>query len=71
MDIVLPATFAYFFIVFLMRVVGRRELSSFAPTDIVLLVVIGDRSDCVTPFRIRSVEGITLAISTFDVLTAA
>ena len=40
MDIVLRAAIAYVFIIFLMRVIGRRELSSLAPTDIVLLVVL-------------------------------
>jgi uncharacterized membrane protein YcaP (DUF421 family) len=42
MDIVLRAVAAYIFVVFLMRVVGKRELSSMEPSDIVLLVVIGD-----------------------------
>jgi len=42
MDIALRAIFLYVFIVFVMRVVGRRELSSLGPVDLVMLVVIGD-----------------------------
>ena len=42
MDIVLRAAVAYVFIVFMLRIVGRRELSSLGPTDLVLLVVMGD-----------------------------
>jgi uncharacterized membrane protein YcaP (DUF421 family) len=42
MDLALRAVFIYFFIYLLMRIVGRRELSSLGPFDIILLVVIGD-----------------------------
>ena len=42
MDIVFRADFAYLFIVFVLRVMGRRELSSLGPTDLVLIVVLGD-----------------------------
>jgi uncharacterized membrane protein YcaP (DUF421 family) len=42
MDIVLRALVAYVFIITLLRVTGRRSLSSMAPTDLVLLVVMGD-----------------------------
>ena len=36
MDIVIRAAVAYLFILFLMRVVGRRELSSMEPSDVIL-----------------------------------
>src|SRR5215204_4844104 len=36
MDIVLRATAAYFFILLLMRVVGRRELSTLEPFDLIM-----------------------------------
>ena len=42
MDIALRAAFLYAFVVFLMRVMGRRELSSLSPLDLVLLIVLGD-----------------------------
>ena len=42
MDLVLRAVVLYFFIYILTRAVGRRELSSLGPIDIILLVVIGD-----------------------------
>jgi uncharacterized membrane protein YcaP (DUF421 family) len=42
MDLALRAVFIYFFVYLLMRIVGRRELSSLGPFDIILLVVIGD-----------------------------
>src|SRR4029453_12202132 len=42
MDLLLRATIAFFFVLFLTRVVGRRELSSLEPFDLILLVMIGD-----------------------------
>jgi uncharacterized membrane protein YcaP (DUF421 family) len=42
MDLAIRAVFVYFFIYLLTRIVGRRELSSLGPFDIILLVVIGD-----------------------------
>jgi uncharacterized membrane protein YcaP (DUF421 family) len=42
MDLAFRAIVIYFFIYLLTRVVGRRELSSLGPFDIILLVVIGD-----------------------------
>ena len=42
MDIVIRAAIGFGFIFLLTRVVGRRELSSLEPFDLVLLIVIGD-----------------------------
>src|SRR6188472_1560226 len=42
MDVALRAAVAFFFILLLTRVVGRRELSSMEPFDLILLVVMGD-----------------------------
>jgi uncharacterized membrane protein YcaP (DUF421 family) len=42
MDLALRAIVVYFFVFLLTRIVGRRELSSLGPFDIILLVVIGD-----------------------------
>src|SRR5438105_13944989 len=42
MDIALRAVFLYVFVVLLLRVMGRRELSSLSAVDLVLLIVLGD-----------------------------
>ena len=68
MDIVLRAVAAYVFIVFLMRVVGRRELSSMEPSDIVLLVVIGDLIQNGVTQTDYSVTGVVLAAGTIGAL---
>jgi uncharacterized membrane protein YcaP (DUF421 family) len=68
MDIVLRAFVAYVFIVFLMRVVGKRELSSMEPSDIILLVVIGDLVQNGVTQSDYSVTGIVLASGTIGLL---
>ena len=68
MDIVLRAAFAYVFILFLMRVVGRRELSSMGPSDLILLVVMGDLIQNGVTQSDYSVIGVVLATSTFGLL---
>jgi uncharacterized membrane protein YcaP (DUF421 family) len=42
MDLVLRTLFAFLLILVITRAVGRRELSSMEPFDLILLVVIGD-----------------------------
>jgi uncharacterized membrane protein YcaP (DUF421 family) len=42
MDIALRAIVLYLFILLVMRVTGRRELSALGPMDLVLLIVLGD-----------------------------
>jgi uncharacterized membrane protein YcaP (DUF421 family) len=42
MDLVLRTIFAFLLILVITRAVGRRELSSMEPFDLILLVVIGD-----------------------------
>jgi uncharacterized membrane protein YcaP (DUF421 family) len=71
MDIVLRALAAYLFIVFLMRVVGKRELSSMEPSDVVLLVVIGDLVQNGITQSDYSVTGIVLAAGTIGLLATA
>jgi uncharacterized membrane protein YcaP (DUF421 family) len=70
-DVVIRALVAYVFIVFILRVIGRRELSTLAPTDIVLLVVLGDLVQNGVTQSDESVTGILLAISAFALLTVA
>jgi hypothetical protein len=69
MDIVFRAAFAYAFIVFVMRVMGRRELSSLAPADLVLIVVLGDLIQNGGTQSDMSMTGVTIAVSTFVLLT--
>jgi uncharacterized membrane protein YcaP (DUF421 family) len=70
-DIVIRAVVAYVFIIFILRVIGRKELSTLAPTDIVLLVVLGDLVQNGVTQSDESVTGILLAISAFALLTVA
>ena len=69
MDIVLRAAAAYVFIIFLLRIIGRRELSTLAPSDLVLLVVMGDLIQNGVTQSDQSVTGVFLAVSTFALLT--
>jgi uncharacterized membrane protein YcaP (DUF421 family) len=71
MDIVLRASAAYIFITFLLRIIGRRELSTLAPSDLVLLVVMGDLIQNGVTQSDQSVTGVFLAVSTFALLTVA
>ena len=61
---VFRAVFAYVFITFLMRVLGRRELSSLAPSDLILLVVLGDLIQNGVTQSDYSMTGVVLATST-------
>ena len=71
MDIVIRAAVAYAFIIFLLRIIGRRELSTLAPSDLVLLVVMGDLVQNGVTQSDQSVTGVFLALSTFAILTVA
>jgi|SRR5207302_9815953 len=67
MDIVLRAAFAYASITFLLRIVGRRELSSMGPSDLILLVVMGDLIQNGVTQSDYSVTGVVLATSTIGI----
>lgn len=69
MDIVLRATVAFAFVLLVTRVVGRRELSSLQPFDLILLVMIGDLTQQGVTQNDFSVTGIVLAVGTIAVLT--
>ncbi len=69
MDIVLRAALAYLFILFLTRVVGRRELSTLEPIDLILLIVLGDLVQQGVTQNDFSVTGIVLAIGTIGAMT--
>lgn len=69
MDIVIRATVVFAFLYLLMRMLGRRELSSLEPFDIILLVVIGDLVQQGVTQSDYSVTGALLAVSTIALLT--
>ena len=69
MDIVLRATIAFFFIFLLTRIVGRRELSSLEPFDLIMLIVLGDLIQQGVTQSDYSVTGLILAAGTIAVLT--
>ena len=71
MDIVFRAVFAYVFILFLMRIVGRRELSSMEPSDLILLIVLGDLVQNGVTQSDYSMTGVALATSTISLLAVA
>jgi uncharacterized membrane protein YcaP (DUF421 family) len=69
MDVVIRATVAFLFVLFLTRVVGRRELSSLEPFDLIMLVMLGDLVQQGVTQNDFSVTGLMLAGGTIAVLT--
>ena len=69
MDLVIRATIAFFFVLFLTRVVGRRELSSLEPFDLILLVMIGDLVQQGVTQNDFSITGLMLVGETIGLLT--
>jgi uncharacterized membrane protein YcaP (DUF421 family) len=70
MDIVLRAAFMYGFVLLVTRIVGRRELSTLEPFDLVLLVVIGDLVQQGVTQSDYSVTGLMIAVGTIALLQA-
>lgn len=68
MDIVLRSLAAFTFIFLLLRVIGRRELSTMEPFDLILLVVIGDLAQQGVTQADTSLTGIVLSVGTFALL---
>jgi uncharacterized membrane protein YcaP (DUF421 family) len=71
MDIVIRAAVIFLFIFILTRMVGRRELSSLEPFDLIMLVVIGDLVQQGVTQSDNSVTGALLAVGTIALLTVA
>lgn len=71
MDIVLRAAVAFVFILLLTRVIGRRELSSLEPFDLILLIVLGDLVQQGVTQSDYSFTGLVLTAGTFTLLTVA
>jgi uncharacterized membrane protein YcaP (DUF421 family) len=64
MDIALRAIVLYVFVMLVMRVTGRRELSTLSPVDLVLLIVLGDAIQQGLTQDDYSVTGAVIAVST-------
>ena len=71
MDLVIRAAVGFLFVLFLTRVVGRRELSSMEPFDLIMLVMIGDLVQQGITQNDFSVTGMFLVGSTVALMTVA
>jgi|SRR5436190_14284750 len=71
MDLVIRAAVVFFFIFFVTRVVGRRQLSDLEPFDLILLVVLGDLVQQGITQSDESVTGTLIVISTIALLSFA
>jgi uncharacterized membrane protein YcaP (DUF421 family) len=71
MDIVVRAFFAFLFVFIVTRLIGRRELRSLEPFDLILLVVVGDLMQQGITQSDMSFTGAVLATGTFAVLVLA
>src|SRR5438874_11833556 len=71
MDLVLRAIAVFFFVLILTRVIGRRELSSLAPYDLILLIILGDALQQGLTQDDYSVTGAILIVGTFAILQVA
>jgi uncharacterized membrane protein YcaP (DUF421 family) len=71
MDIVVRAFFAFLFVFLVTRLIGRRELRSLEPFDLILLVVVGDLMQQGITQSDMSFTGAVLATGTFAVMVLA
>jgi uncharacterized membrane protein YcaP (DUF421 family) len=71
MDVVARALVAFCFVFLLTRLIGRRELSSLQPFDLILLIVIGDLIQQGVTQNDLSITGLILTIGVFGLLTLA
>jgi uncharacterized membrane protein YcaP (DUF421 family) len=68
MDLVFRTVYVFLLILLVTRAVGRRELSSMEPFDLILLVVIGDLVQQGVTQSDNSLTGTTTVIATMAVL---
>jgi uncharacterized membrane protein YcaP (DUF421 family) len=71
MDLVLRTIFAFLLILVITRAVGRRELSSMEPFDLILLVVLGDLVQQGVTQSDYSLTGATTVLVTMAVLVVS
>lgn len=69
MDIAIRSLFAFLFVFAITRVVGRRELASLEPFDVIMLVVIGDLVQQGVTQSDNSVTGIVIVLSVVTLMT--
>ena len=69
MDIVVRGIFAFLLVFLITRIVGRRELGTLEPFDLILLVVLGDLIQQGVTQSDYSVTGMTLAVGTITLMT--
>jgi uncharacterized membrane protein YcaP (DUF421 family) len=69
MDIVVRGIFAFLLVFLITRIVGRRELGTLEPFDLILLVVLGDLIQQGVTQSDYSVTGMTLALGTITLMT--
>ena len=69
MDIVVRATIGFAFVFLLTRLVGRRELSSLEPFDLIMLVMLGDLVQQGVTQSDMSLTGLVLAGGTLALMT--
>ncbi|HMC50235.1 MAG TPA: YetF domain-containing protein [Solirubrobacterales bacterium] len=70
MDIAIRSFVAFLFVFAVTRVVGRRELSSLEPFDVIMLVVIGDLVQQGVTQSDYSITGILIVLSVVTLMTA-
>ncbi|MFZ0341884.1 MAG: YetF domain-containing protein [Gaiellaceae bacterium] len=68
MDLVLRAVVVFFFLLVLTRVIGKRELSSLQPFDLILLIILGDAVQQGLTQDDYSLTGAVLVVGTIAVL---
>jgi len=68
MDIVVRSIVVFAFLMVVTRVIGRRELSSLQPFDLILLIVLGDAVQQALTQDDYSITGAFLVVGTFVVL---
>ena len=71
MDIAIRAAALFSFVFLLTRVIGRRELSSMQPFDLILLIVLGDAIQQGLTQDDYSVTGSVIAVGTIAALQVA
>jgi uncharacterized membrane protein YcaP (DUF421 family) len=68
-DIVLRAVVVFFVLLIVIRAVGRRELNTMEPFDVILLVVIGDLVQQGVTQSDYSLTGAVMVVATITLLT--
>jgi uncharacterized membrane protein YcaP (DUF421 family) len=69
-DLVIRAAVVFLLLLLVTRVVGRRELNTMEPFDVILLVVVGDLVQQGVTQDDRSISGAFLAVGTIAALVA-